>query len=94
MGLGAFGEGYHNNHHAKPRCAAHGLRWWEFDFTRYVIWTLEKCGLAWNVVWPKPDDVKEVDPVSEDQAGALLLFGAQIKDPALDGANANVQTGQ
>ncbi|MEP7014428.1 MAG: acyl-CoA desaturase [Verrucomicrobiota bacterium] len=52
VGIGAFGEGYHNNHHAQPRCAAHGLRWWEFDMTRYVIWTLEKCGLAWNVVWP------------------------------------------
>ena len=28
IGIGAFGEGYHNNHHAQPRCAAHGLRWW------------------------------------------------------------------
>jgi stearoyl-CoA desaturase (delta-9 desaturase) len=84
IGLGAFGEGYHNNHHAKPRCAAHGLRWWEFDLTRYIIWALEKCGLAWNVVWPKPDADIAVDPVTEDQAGALLLFGAQIKDPRLD----------
>jgi stearoyl-CoA desaturase (Delta-9 desaturase) len=84
IGLGAFGEGYHNNHHAKPRCAAHGLRWWEFDLTRYIIWALEKCGLAWNVVWPKPDAEVVVDPVTEDQAGALLLFGAQIKDPRLD----------
>lgn len=84
IGLGAFGEGYHNNHHAKPRCAAHGLRWWEFDLTRYLIWTLEKCGLAWNVQWPKPDAIEsEPDPVSADQAGALLLFGAQIKDPSL-----------
>ena len=84
IGLGAFGEGYHNNHHAKPRCAAHGLRWWEFDLTRYIIWTLEKCGLAWNVVWPKPGAEIAVDPVTADQAGALLLFGAQIKDPRLD----------
>lgn len=84
IGLGAFGEGYHNNHHAKPRCAAHGLKWWEFDLTRYVIWTLEKFGLAWSVQWPKPDAIKEVDPVSADQAGAMLLFGAQIKDPSVD----------
>jgi hypothetical protein len=52
VGLGAFGEGYHNNHHAQPRCAAHGRRWWEFDTTRYVIWGLEKVGLAWSVHWP------------------------------------------
>ena len=44
--FGEFGEGYHNNHHAKPRCAAHGLKWWEFDLTRDLIWVLEKCGLA------------------------------------------------
>jgi fatty-acid desaturase len=52
IGVLGFGEGYHNNHHGQPRCAAHGLRWWEFDLTRYVIWMLEKCGLAWDVVWP------------------------------------------
>ena len=52
IGVLGFGEGYHNNHHAQPRCAAHGLSWWEFDLTRYVIWVLEKCGLAWKVVWP------------------------------------------
>ena len=84
VGLAALGEGYHNNHHAKPRCAAHGLRWWEFDATRYLIRAFEKCGLAWNVVWPTPEAENAVDPISADQAGALLLFGAQIKDPSLD----------
>ncbi len=69
---------------AKPRCAAHGLKWWEFDLTRYLIWAFEKVGLAWSVQWPKPDAIKEVDPVSADQAGAMLLFGAQIKDPSLE----------
>ncbi len=81
VGLGAFGEGYHNNHHAQPRCAAHGRRWWEFDLTRYLIWGLEKAGLAWNVHWPKPEKMETIAPVTEDEAGALLLFGAQIKDP-------------
>src|SRR5207244_9579152 len=65
IGLGAFGEGYHNNHHAKPRCAAHGLRWWEFDLTRYIIWTLEKCGLAWKVVWPAKETKKSTDPAPD-----------------------------
>jgi stearoyl-CoA desaturase (Delta-9 desaturase) len=31
VGLLAFGEGWHNNHHAFPRSAFHGLRWWQFD---------------------------------------------------------------
>ena len=84
VGLAALGEGYHNNHHAKPRCAAHGLKWWEFDLTKYIIRVFEKCGLAWSVVWPKPEAEITVDPVTPDQAGALLLFGAQIKDPSLE----------
>jgi hypothetical protein len=70
------------------------LRWWEFDLTRYIIWTLEKCGLAWNVVWPKPEAETAVDPVTEDQAGALLLFGAQIKDPRLDAQRDDAKQGQ
>jgi len=44
------GEGWHNNHHAKPRCASHGHRWWELDFTYWTILALEKVGLAKNVV--------------------------------------------
>lgn len=53
VGLLAMGEGWHNNHHAFPRSAFHGLRWWQFDLSSYVIWTLEKIGLAWNV-WRVP----------------------------------------
>jgi len=50
VGLIAWGEGWHNNHHAYPRMAAHGHQWWEMDITYRFIWTLEKLGLAWNVV--------------------------------------------
>jgi len=49
VGLLAFGEGWHNNHHAFPRSAFHGLRWWQVDFSGYLIWTLEKLGLAKDV---------------------------------------------
>jgi stearoyl-CoA desaturase (delta-9 desaturase) len=53
VGLLAFGEGWHNNHHAFPRSAFHGLRWWQFDLSAYVIRLLELTGLAWNV-WRIP----------------------------------------
>jgi stearoyl-CoA desaturase (delta-9 desaturase) len=55
VGLLAFGEGWHNNHHAFPRSAFHGLRWWQFDLSAYVIRALELSGLAWNV-WRIPAD--------------------------------------
>ena len=44
-----FGEGWHNNHHAYPRSAKHGLRWFEFDVNWVQIWALKKLGLATDV---------------------------------------------
>jgi len=49
VGLVAFGEGWHNNHHAFQRSARHGLRWWEFDATWLAIRTLQVLGLARDV---------------------------------------------
>lgn len=49
VGFIALGEGWHNNHHAFPRSAFHGLKWWQFDFSAYLIRTLEAVGLVWNV---------------------------------------------
>lgn len=47
------GDGWHNNHHADPRSAAHGFhRWWELDVTYLTIRVWEKLGLAWDVVSP------------------------------------------
>ena len=50
----ACGEGWHNNHHAFPKSARHGMMWWEFDITWCTIWLLEKVGLAKDVVRPNP----------------------------------------
>jgi stearoyl-CoA desaturase (delta-9 desaturase) len=47
------GEGWHNNHHAEPRCAAHGRRWFELDTSYLIICAMERIGLAWDVVRPK-----------------------------------------
>src|SRR5579864_6658743 len=49
VGLLAFGEGWHNNHHAFPRSAFHGLRWWQFDLSGLLIRLLERLGLAHDV---------------------------------------------
>jgi fatty-acid desaturase len=52
VGLWSNGEGWHNNHHADQRSAAHGHRWWELDVTYLTIWLLSVLGLAKNVVKP------------------------------------------
>ena len=54
VGILAFGEGWHNNHHAYQRMAKHGHLWWEFDITYWQIRALEKLGLVWNVVHDVP----------------------------------------
>jgi stearoyl-CoA desaturase (delta-9 desaturase) len=51
----SFGESWHNNHHAFPSSAFHGLRRFEVDPGGWVIWLLERCGLAWRVVRIAPE---------------------------------------
>ena len=51
----SLGESWHHNHHAFPRSAFHGLRRWEVDPSGLLISTLEKLGLAWNVVRITPE---------------------------------------
>jgi stearoyl-CoA desaturase (delta-9 desaturase) len=50
LSLITFGESWHNNHHAFPTSARHGMRRWELDPSAMVIRALAACGLAWDVV--------------------------------------------
>ncbi|HEX4069640.1 MAG TPA: fatty acid desaturase, partial [Planctomycetaceae bacterium] len=49
VALLAFGEGWHNNHHAHPSTARAGHQWWEIDMTFWVIRALQFVGLASDV---------------------------------------------
>ena len=49
VALLTFGEGWHNNHHAHPTSARHGLAWYEFDVTWLELKALEALGLVWDV---------------------------------------------
>jgi stearoyl-CoA desaturase (delta-9 desaturase) len=51
----SLGEAWHNNHHAFPTSAVHGLRRWELDPSALVIRALERVGLAWDVVRVSPE---------------------------------------
>ena len=72
VGYLSYGEGWHNNHHAFPRQAAHGHKWWELDITYLTIAMLEKLGLAWDVVGERPGGnaaITEEKPVTESAEG-------------------------
>jgi stearoyl-CoA desaturase (Delta-9 desaturase) len=55
LAIPSFGESWHHNHHAFPRSAAHGLKWWEIDTSAMVINAMKKTGLAWDVVKIAPE---------------------------------------
>ncbi len=52
VGFLAMGEGWHNNHHAFPTSARHGLLPGQFDLSWTVIFLMSKIGLAWNIKLP------------------------------------------
>lgn len=56
IALLTFGEGYHNFHHTFANDYRNGIRWYHFDPTKWLIWTLSKLGLA--------SDLKRTDPLT------------------------------
>lgn len=71
VALLTFGEGWHNNHHAHPVSARHGIAWYEVDLNWYGIWALKKLGLARHVYRIKLDDLP-VQPALVGSKGAML----------------------
>jgi stearoyl-CoA desaturase (delta-9 desaturase) len=74
VALVTWGEGWHNNHHAHPVSARHGLTWYEVDFNWYVIWFLEKIGIAQKVHTAK---ISELKRTSESIVGRTLTPDVQ-----------------
>ena len=50
-----LGEAWHNNHHACPTSARHGLERWQLDFSALLIGAMERLGLVWDVVRITPE---------------------------------------
>ena len=59
VALLSYGEGWHNNHHAFPSSARHGMKWWEIDFSYYFIRGLKAVGLAWDMYVPSREQMKD-----------------------------------
>lgn len=55
FGILGFGEGWHNNHHAFPTSARHGLKWWQIDTSYLIIKAMSWVGLASNIKVPTPE---------------------------------------
>ena len=78
VALLAYGEGWHNNHHAHPAIARAGHKWWEFDMTWMAILTLKKLGLAYDI----NDRLPAPRPVAKHPVGNVEAAAAASKTMA------------
>jgi len=80
VGLIAYGEGWHNNHHAFPKSARHGLRPWEIDLTWMLICALKKLHLLKNIriarLLPKAADDATAAPSTPVFEGRIVKEAA------------------
>ena len=77
VALLTFGEGWHNNHHAFPQSARHGMAWYEVDLNWYGIWILRMLGLARNVKVTRAvarTAVKERHPIEVKEAQGIAPY--------------------
>jgi stearoyl-CoA desaturase (Delta-9 desaturase) len=59
IALLTFGEGYHNFHHTFANDYRNGIRWYHFDPTKWLIWTLNKLGFAHSLKQMDPFTIKK-----------------------------------
>jgi stearoyl-CoA desaturase (Delta-9 desaturase) len=88
LALPSFGESWHHNHHAFPRSALHGLRWWEVDPGGWVIRGLRRLGLAWNVVLITKERQQQKLAAAAQAARGHAEAAAQAAPGGRDPANA------
>ena len=73
VALFTFGEGWHNNHHAYPTSARHGMTWSEVDLSWMQIKLMSWLGLAWDVKVPTPAQIaNKAITAEQDIVGAVV----------------------
>ncbi|GAC1617056.1 MAG: fatty acid desaturase [Candidatus Acidiferrum sp.] len=85
VALLTFGEGWHNNHHAVPQSARHGLRWYEVDMNWYGINALQTVGLAWDVKLTKIKPNSEQKDLDATASPVVAMEEAEELEPAMVG---------
>jgi stearoyl-CoA desaturase (delta-9 desaturase) len=71
FGLFSWGEGWHNNHHAFPTSARHGLEWWQLDISWIVIRAMQAMGLVWKVRLPSEKMIASKAVISSPEPAAI-----------------------
>ena len=84
LALFTFGEGWHNNHHAYPTSARHGMTWREVDLSWMQIKLMSWVGLAWDIKVPTPAQIaNKAITAEQDIVGAVVdPAGPALRAPA------------
>lgn len=80
LAIPSLGESWHHNHHAFPRSAVHGLKWYEVDPSAMFIRGLERVGLAWDVVRIAPE--RQTAKLVGAAGGSAPAGAEQPREPA------------
>lgn len=89
VALLSLGEGWHNNHHAVPKSARHGMAWWEFDVTWLTIALFEKIGLAENIIVPPANKMPGYKGPQPVPAPVPVPVPVAVQTPVGAGASAS-----
>ena len=71
LALITLGEGWHNNHHYFQVSTRQGFYWYEVDITYYLLWTLSKMGIIWDLK-PVPKKIRENAEKRYDRAPSQM----------------------
>lgn len=82
FGILAMGEGWHNNHHAFPRSAFHGMKWWQIDPSGMLLRIMEKLGWAHNIVRIAPERLEKRRKGGVGTTEGDLLPGLHVEEPS------------
>lgn len=78
----SLGEGYHNYHHEFPMDYRNGVRWYQFDPTKWTVSVLSWLGLAWNLVRTSDNEIRkarwQVKQLALDQEKKNIDFGKDV----------------
>ncbi|AEO66985.1 767ff969-1030-495c-8f3a-8f34f4ba314a [Thermothielavioides terrestris] len=81
--LVTLGEGYHNFHHEFPSDFRNAIEWWQYDPTKWFIWTMKQLGLAWNLKKFPQNEIEKgrVQQLQKklDQKRATLDWGVPLE---------------
>ena len=81
-----WGEGYHNYHHIFQYDYRNGVKWWQYDPTKWLIWTSSKLGLAKNL--------RRIPSFNIQKAELAMKFKYAEQDLAIYGHDVNTDIAQ